>query len=782
MTDTRENTTDNSVAESLTGWLSARSDAELTELMRLRPDLAVPPPSTMVVLGGRAQQRASVSRAADELDTLDFGMLELLAVSGADERPVSRADFDAALAARARTGKGKVTKKAVDASLAKMRRSALIWGTDPIGVSAAAIGTIPWRVGRALEPAELMTESEIAAALAALDQRERDLLETLANSSPIGRTRDAAAGTPSDRPVQRLLAAGLLRWLDEQTVELPATVRQVIRGEPVFDPTTLTAPTIGGDKLTPADVNSAAAGEALEVVRDCEKVIAVLGSAPAPALRAGGLGVRELRRVSKSAELDEARVSLVVELLSAAGLIAAGTPDPAPTSDTADDYWTPTVAADGWLTASTARRWETLASAWLDVPRVPWMIGLRDAADKPIAALSEEGRAPAAPRDRRAILELSAELDSGRTATPAEVSRLLAWRRPRLSGRLRTFAIERTTDEAAALGLMARGALSSAGRALLHGGDAEAEMHSALPQPVDYILVQADLTLVAPGPLVPELLEQVSLVADIESAGAASMYRISEDSVRRALDAGLTATELHTMFTTKSKTPVPQSLTYLVDDVARRHGRLRAGVAASFIRCEDVSLLSEVLASAVAETLALRALAPTVAVSQAPLREVLAELRAAGFAPAGEDSSGTLVDLRPRGARVPNRRSRPVSRTPASPSVDQLAALVRTMRAGDRAARPGNGGVRADGSRESNAATIALLAAAARDHTSVNIGYVDAQGVATNRIVDPVSVGGGQLDAFDPANGAVRGFTLHRITSVTPVDSGTKHSQPSKNG
>ncbi len=279
-----------------------------------------------------------------------------------------------------------------------------------------------------------------------------DLLETLANSSPIGRTRDAAPGTPPERPVQRLLAAGLLRWLDEQTVELPATVRQVIRGEPVFDPTTLTAPVIGGgDKLKPADVNAAAAGEALELVRQCENVIAVLGAAPAPALRAGGLGVRELRRVAKTADLDEARVSLLVELLSAAGLIASGTPDPAPVSDNADEYWTPTLAVDGWLNASTARRWEVLASAWVDVPRVPWMIGLRDSTDKPIAALSEEGRAPAAPRDRQAILGLLSELDSGQTASAVEVSR--CWRGDAAMERaLRTFAIERTLDEAAALG------------------------------------------------------------------------------------------------------------------------------------------------------------------------------------------------------------------------------------------------------------------------------------------------------------------------------------------
>jgi hypothetical protein len=752
-------------AATLADWLAARSDAELTDLLRKRPDLAVPPPATIAVLAGRAEQRASVARAADNLTSLDFGVLELLALGRADEVPVPRATLQEAVGSRA-------TKKTVDATLDGLRSVGIVWGDkSSLRIVPAIVATIPWRVGRSAEPVETLDEAGITAALAGLQTAERDILETLAKSSSIGRTRDAAPGTPPDRPVQRLLAAGLLRWIDDETVELPFQVRQVLRGEAVFDPTSLAAPGVTGRKHKPADINAAAAGEAIELVRHCEDVVKALGEIPAPALRAGGLGVRELRRIAKTSGIDENRLSLLVELLSAAGLIASGTPDPAPTSDTGENYWAPTTAVDNWLTSPVARRWHALAAAWLELPRMAWFIGMRDANDKPVAALSEEVRAPSAPRDRRAILGLLAELGSGHSADPAEVSRLLAWRRPRWGARLRVHAVERTLEEAATLGLVARGALSSPGRALLHGGDAEAEMHASLPEPVDHVLVQADLTVVAPGPLTPELLEQVTLVADIESAGAASMYRISEDSIRRALDVGMTAAELHSLFATRSRTPVPQSLSYLIDDVARRHGRLRAGVAASFVRCEDPTLLAEVLASPVAAALALRALAPTVAVSQAPLREVLGELRAAGFAPAGEDSSGALVDLRPRGARVLTRRKAPASRTPAVATDAQLDAVVRTLRAGDLAASTrGSGSIRSDGSRASSAATVALLNAAARERSSVTIGYVDAQGVATHRIVDPVSVGGGQLDAFDPASGAVRRFTLHRITSVARVD------------
>lgn len=749
-------------APTLTGWLSARKDAELTDLLRLRPDLAVPPPATAAVLAGRAEQRASVMRAADTLGSLEFTVLEVLALEQADQMPVARRHVDDALG-------GRVPAKTVGKALDRLRALALAWGDDDrLRIVRAAADAIPWRIGRITAESEAMTEEEIRAALDGIEPGERDLLTTLARSSPIGRTRDAAPGTSPDRPVQRLLARGLLHWIDAETVELPVQVGQVLRGEAVFDPASPTPPPLTGRKQKLSDVNAAAAGEALELVRHCEDLVAALGDGPAPALKAGGLGVREVRRLSKSTGIDEARIGLLLELLAGAGLIASGSPDPAPLTDI-DDYWAPTVAVDGWLNSGTARRWATLAGAWLTLPRRPWIIGSRDATDKPISALSEEVRAPGAALERRLLLELLAEAGGGKSVSASEASRLLAWRRPRWAGRLGPHVVERTLGEARTLGLVAHGVLSSPGKALLHGGDPESEMDSALPAPIDYVLVQADLTVVAPGPLIPELLDQITLVADIESAGAASMYRVSENSIRRALDAGLSASELQTLFSTRSKTPVPQSLSYLIDDVARRHGRLRAGVASSFIRCEDPALLAEVLASPVAEQLALRALAPTVVISQAPLKEVLTELRAVGFAPAGEDSSGAIVDLRPRGARVPAARV-PRLRTPAVPTDEQLATLVRSLRAGDRAAASTGAGLRSDGTRASSAATMTLLQTAAQVRRSVSIGYVDAQGIASQRIVAPVSVGGGQLDALDPATGEMRRFTLHRITSVALVD------------
>ena len=119
---------------------------------------------------------------------------------------------------------------------------------------------------------------------------------------------------------------------------------------------------------------------------------------------------------------------------------------------------------------------------------------------------------------------------------------------------------------------------------------------------------------------------------------------------------------------------MPQSLSYLVDDVARRHGRLRGGAAASFLRCDDEALLAEVLANPVAAEHDLRLIAPTVVISPDPLHEVLAGLRAAGFAPAAEGPDGRVVDIRPGGRRLPAKARAP-RRNPG-----EQAVLTRTRR------------------------------------------------------------------------------------------------------
>jgi hypothetical protein len=218
---------------------------------------------------------------------------------------------------------------------------------------------------------------------------------------------------------------------------------------------------------------------------------------------------------------------------------------------------------------------------------------------------------------------------------------------------------------------------------------------------------------------------------------------------------------------------VPQGLTYLIDDVARRHGRLRGGAAASFLRCDDPVLLAEVAAHPAAARLELRRIAPTVLVSPVPLGDVLEELRGAGFAPAAEDAHGQVLDLRPVGLRLPApAKQRRTSQTTLLP--ERALAMVEQVRAGDMAAGTRRGrtvSLSGGTGATDTAATLALLREAIEANTQVWIDFVDSRGVASQRVVDPFRVGGGILEGRDVTQGAVRQYPLHRITSASLVES-----------
>ncbi|WP_370944963.1 helicase-associated domain-containing protein [Amycolatopsis sp. cg5] len=741
-------------AISLADWLRAASDDALAVLLRRRRDLATPPPSDTTVLATRAGTPGSVARACEDLDTLTLAVLDALLLAGADTGSATLAEVRS------------LVEVDITEPLELLRSRLLVWGDDDalrVPPSARdALGPFPAGLGASV-PALAGVD------LSGLGEDERALIGTLAAGQPIGRTRDAGIDVPLERattPVQRLLARGLLLRRDDQTVELPRELGIQLRGGHVFTAGTLREPELPTNPHQQSTVDEVAAGEAMELLRQMENLLLSWSASPPQVLKSGGLGVRELKKLAKDNEIDEQRATLLAELAVGSGLVAD--------SEAATPEWVPTTLTDSWLAAAAPQRWLTIVQAWLELPRLPGLAGGRDAKDKPIAPLSDEIRRPLAPLARRRVLTALADLPEGAGVKSVdELVAVLAWRAPRRGGRLRDETVRWTMAEASALGVLALGALTTATKATLEDdrANAVAALLESMPKPVDKVLVQADLTVIAPGPLEPELAADMAAVANIESAGHATVYRVTETSVRRALDAGRTAGELQQLFTSKSATPVPQTLTYLIDDVARRHGRLRGGVADCFLRCDDEALLAEVMAHPVASDCALRMIAPTVLISTLPLAEVLEALRGAGFAPAAEGPDGRVVDIRPSGRRVP-ARPRPARRVvPESAGLTgvQIDQIVAHLRAGDLAVgrRRGtsmrsHGG---SGAAASTSATLEFLAQAVQDRREVLIGFVDSRGTASQRVVRPSRVGGGILEGSDNQR-----YPLHRITSAALVE------------
>ena len=513
----------------------------------------------------------------------------------------------------------------------------------------------------------------------------------------------------------------------------------------------------------PALADRTAAGAAFESVRRLELLLDHWGGDPPGVLRSGGLAVRDLKAAADLLGVDGPTAALLIETAAGPGCSPAGPTPPAPrcgcppTSSTPGTVWTP------------AERWVRLVRAWLTSPRLPSLVGSRDPAGKTWNALAPELASHLVAESREMTLAALADLAPGAslaagTGLPSLLE-VVAWRRPRRP-RSRADQVAWTVTEAGVLGLTGLDALASYARALIADDDPVPGLAALLPEPVDHVLVQADLTAVAPGPLEASLARQLALVAEVESRGGATVYRFTPGSVRRALDVGWTAVELHAFLASVSRTPVPQPLTYLVDDTVRTFGTLRAGPVEAYLRADDEVLLSELLAHPRAASLGLRRLAPTVVVSTTPLDVLLPRLRDLGAAAVVESPDGTLQVRRPDQlrARVPRDRRAALAAVPARDAA-RAASAVTAIRAGDRAAR-----TRPAATALSPSGALTALRSALEEGTTVVIGFLDNHGVASDRVVDPRSVEGGQLVAFDHRTDDVRTFAVHRITSVRGVE------------
>ncbi|MDR7160700.1 helicase-associated domain-containing protein [Arthrobacter sp. BE255] len=597
-------------------------------------------------------------------------------------------------------------------------------------------------------------------------------------------------------PVDWLLARGLLVPLDAAHVELPHSVGVSLRGGAIIEDFTLSPPVPELGHTTAALRRNAALGAIAETLRLVGELLYAVREQPLATLRTGGVGVREMRRLAEGLRLDQHRTGLMVELCALSGLIRL---------DVDSSAWVQPPELE-WLVLPRQEQWLWLVNAWLASERVPSMVGQpvngqqntpavhRGAAGTTINALSAEAQRPDAPVVRKRILEILNHLTKEAAAPEAHAPVLDAaavlqraeWEQPRMARRFSSL-IRGVLAEADMLGLTGSGALSQLGSAIAEDNPDEALgiLGEHLPAALNHVLLQADLTAVAPGYLSPELSEKLLLMADAEGQGPATIYRFSTASVRRALEAGQDASSLLAFLREHSATAVPQPLEYLVEDTASRHGRLRVGTAASFVQSDDETAVLELAAESKASGLGLVRIAPTVLISTAPPRETAQVLRGLGLSPSVEESEPSLIRLR-RTMPAP-ASARPVytaPRTaPAEADMDSQLAVLRHLRTSHSGGPDGHGAVGAPGvgtppssvslSGSGETATqlgLETLQRAIRLKQTVCMNVVDGGGNANRETVVPLSVSGGRVRVFDPARETERVVSIHRIIDIEAAE------------
>ena len=708
--------------------LRARSDEAIAQLFEVRPDLLSPVPTDLSALSARANSTPSLMRA---LESLNKFQLEVLTTASTLNQPFSKSELLS------------VSVPEAGEELLRLWAAALVYKDGSKfrlpGNLGQLIGDEPAGLGpRSLKKIEFKALKDLPADSAAV-------LERLTWGPPRGQVGNIKAPGKS---IGWLLEHDYLAVMDSKTVVLPREVGMHLRGGKVFKEYSPKAASFVGTARKQKDIDRAAIANISNFLRWCEELAHHWSDEPPIALRSGGLGIRDLKRSADHLGIAENCVAFVAEVLYLGGLIVI---DP-------DDQILPTNSFDIWMSRSLEERWGSLVSLWLETSRVSGLSG--KVGEKNIAPLGPElDRAGISSMRKVTLNILVKNLESDPVIK--NLQEIIAWQMPQ---RFNAEYIEWTLREAEWLGLTGQGALSEFGIAFLNGSD-ELGVERALPKPVDHILIQADNSAIAPGPLTVELANMIGTIADIESRGGASVYRFSEGSIRRGLDHGQTGEQIKDFLKKTSKTPVPQPLEYLINDVAKRHGRLRVGMARTYIRCEDEGLLTQILHDKKLESLRFRKLAPQVLVCDFEAGDVIATLREASYLPAAESAGGILISA-PAIRRAKSRPKPPriISETSA-PSEIVIKAAVRTLRTGEKASSHKPREVPRTTANE----TLDLLHQYIEEQASLTIGYADTNGGVSNRLIDPISISLGTLIARDHATGEMQSFRIPRITGVSPA-------------
>lgn len=440
---------------------------------------------------------------------------------------------------------------------------------------------------------------------------------------------------------------------------------------------------------------------------------------PARELGRGGLSLPDARHLSTIIGTDVAAVGPLMELASAADLVSLE-----------DRSWLVTTAGIEWMGLRIAERWRVLADSWR-------------------SSISPE------------ILSIMSSTRHGHLGDRLEA--FARWWFPAggdwLGGR-----IEQLAARSDILGLTVDGVWSPAAVSLLTDGidAASATLAPSLPEEVDKVYIQNDLTIIAPGPLLPDLDRTLRSLADLESRSHASTYRISPMSVGRALSQGTTRETILGFLRGISLTGVPQPVEYVVSEAASRHGLIRVGpfsaldgsnaAASSTVRSTDRDYLDAIRVDQSLGSLSLSASTTADGGSELVTRfapdVVFWALQGARYPVAAETSDGAIVQLTREhlAARVDS---------PASTSDALLRRLVASV--GD------------DGEATDAAWLSRQLDEAVKRKSTITIVVRFPDGQDREFVLEATGLSGGRLRGRDANADVERTVPVRSIVSVRPA-------------
>ncbi len=437
-----------------------------------------------------------------------------------------------------------------------------------------------------------------------------------------------------------------------------------------------------------------------------------------PVLRkTGEYPTREATELAERFSVEAGTVCFWVELARLAGLVEV-------VPDLRRQQPTPELLH--WLGLELPERWACLVMAWLSPDR-----GGSNGDQDPTGS----GRSVDVGILRRLMLTGWAELGPGTVVDAKEFLEVARDRAPRREAANWPELIDDVLRGAERLGLTVDGALATAALPLV-GFDTEPPqvvarqlaraVSGVMPEPVARMVLQADFTAVVPGTPTHTLKVGLQRLGEVESASGAWVFRLRAESIVAAVTSGWKSADILRFLEEHSESEVPQPIRYVVGDAQRRAGdhgptgdsRPDWGSiqpSRNGARVVPLCLWAEQGATRGVDT-----------VHRASHRVVLRSLRAADDRVRGTAGPDGSV----RGAAADFERPRSLTAT------EMLSEIADAISA-DR---------------------------------SLLVNYSDRAGTSEIYLIDPLRIGGGQLDAFDHGRGEIRSFVLSRMIGVRVAD------------
>ncbi len=418
-----------------------------------------------------------------------------------------------------------------------------------------------------------------------------------------------------------------------------------------------------------------------------------------------GLALPDVKRFAGLLGIERDQVRDLWELAHANNLVSVQ-----------ESRWVLGGMAGVWLESKVNERWKFSVDAWLK------LLGSSSGLELAQQLVSGE---------RRTFAELLGDVYPLADSTPGSRGAKLA-------------------AHAELLGLTSKGRLQPWLCSALAQDSAAAQLaiNKFFPKHQDRVILQADLSVVAPGPLDESTENELREFVEADSIGLAAHFRISALSVSYALERGHSVQQIRETLLRISQQALPQPVEYLLNDVSKRFGRIKViadeSTGGCFIRVNEPTLAIELVNDLRHRIIALRQLEPELLYSKYSVDVVYFTLRDFGHLAVRSTADGTVIP--------PLKLSQRIGSAPKPAAIE---AMILRLRGSELKA--------AEGDDESKLRQLQL---AIKNKASVRVIYSGKDAVQYEFLLEPVGVANGRLRARDRKADIERTLPLANILSL----------------